>query len=269
MFSALKTQVPQQAKKRFGVYQKACSQGKKKENTYTPKSLQGVCGGPLRAILVYRFLPPTLGPFESKTDPRNCTNPSHVKSRCTAQATFFHFEEAMAVTEEAMKMLQRAMMLSAEEHFIRSKEQWRELLIWSFRSCKVLRQVSCTLQRDSSLRRLHDEFYSAPSGVRRQRRVFWLEAAAIVHWPPPSEVFGFCLAAGWWSVILWFEVICLVLWMWRPSACLWTCSGSEFSTDGELGKRGFRSLLKLSHSLEEEDTLRELGSYILRDAPEP
>ena len=29
MFSALKTQVPQQAKKRFGVYQKACFQGKK------------------------------------------------------------------------------------------------------------------------------------------------------------------------------------------------------------------------------------------------
>ena len=59
MFSALKTQVPQQAKKRLGVHQKACFQGKKKENTYTPKSLQGVCGGPLRAVLVYRFWPPT------------------------------------------------------------------------------------------------------------------------------------------------------------------------------------------------------------------
>ena len=56
VFSALKTQVPQQAKKRFGVYQKACFQGKKKENTYTPKSLQGVCGGPLRAVLVCNFL---------------------------------------------------------------------------------------------------------------------------------------------------------------------------------------------------------------------
>ena len=55
VFSALKTQVPQQAKKRFGVYQKACFQGKKKENTYTPKSLQGGCGGPLRAALVYRL----------------------------------------------------------------------------------------------------------------------------------------------------------------------------------------------------------------------
>ena len=31
VFSARKTQVPQQAKKRFGVYQKACFQGKKKE----------------------------------------------------------------------------------------------------------------------------------------------------------------------------------------------------------------------------------------------
>ena len=58
VFSALKTQVPQQAKKRFGVYQKACLQGRKKENTYTPKNLQGVCGEPLRAVLVYRFWPP-------------------------------------------------------------------------------------------------------------------------------------------------------------------------------------------------------------------
>ena len=58
VFSALKTQVPQQAKKRFGVYRKACFQGKKKENTYTPKSLQGGCWGPLRAVLVYRFWPP-------------------------------------------------------------------------------------------------------------------------------------------------------------------------------------------------------------------
>ena len=62
--SALKTQVPQQAKKRFGVYQKACLQGKKKENTYTPKRPQGVRGGPLCAVLVYRFWPPT-GMFSS------------------------------------------------------------------------------------------------------------------------------------------------------------------------------------------------------------
>ena len=61
VFSALKTQVPRQAKKRFGVYQKACFQGKQKENTYTPKGLQGVCGGPLRAALVYRFSPPIRG----------------------------------------------------------------------------------------------------------------------------------------------------------------------------------------------------------------
>ena len=59
MFSALKNQVPQQAKKRFGVYQKACFQGKKEgKYIYTPKSLQGVCGGgPLRAVLMYRFWP--------------------------------------------------------------------------------------------------------------------------------------------------------------------------------------------------------------------
>ena len=57
VFSALRTRVSQQAKKRFGVYQKACFQGKKKENTYTPKSLQGGCWGPLRTALVYRFWP--------------------------------------------------------------------------------------------------------------------------------------------------------------------------------------------------------------------
>ena len=33
---------------------------KKKENTFTPKSLQGVCGGPLRTVLVYRFWPPNI-----------------------------------------------------------------------------------------------------------------------------------------------------------------------------------------------------------------
>ena len=58
VFPALKTQVPQQSKKRFGVYQRACFHREKKENTYTPKSLQGVCGGPLRAALVYGFWPP-------------------------------------------------------------------------------------------------------------------------------------------------------------------------------------------------------------------
>ena len=45
-------------KRRFDVYQKACFQGKKKENTYTPKRLQGVCGGPFRGVLVYRFWSP-------------------------------------------------------------------------------------------------------------------------------------------------------------------------------------------------------------------
>ena len=46
------------SKKEVCVCRKACFQGKKKENTYTPKSLQGVCGGPLRAALVYIFWPP-------------------------------------------------------------------------------------------------------------------------------------------------------------------------------------------------------------------
>ena len=61
VFSALKNQVPQQAKNRFGVYQKACLQEKKgteKENRYTPKRLPGVCAAPLRAALVYRFWAP-------------------------------------------------------------------------------------------------------------------------------------------------------------------------------------------------------------------
>ena len=64
VFSALKTQVPQQAIKRFGVYQKASFQGK--EKTYAPKSLPGVCGGPLRTALVYRFWPPTAVPKPRK-----------------------------------------------------------------------------------------------------------------------------------------------------------------------------------------------------------
>ena len=69
VFSALKTQVPQQAKERFGVYRKAYFQGKRGEIMYTPKSLPGVCvwvcvcvcvcvvcgGGPLRTVLVYRL----------------------------------------------------------------------------------------------------------------------------------------------------------------------------------------------------------------------
>ena len=59
VFSALKTQLPQQAKKGGLVDTKRLVfKGKKKGNTYTPKSLQGPCGGPLRAALVYRFWPP-------------------------------------------------------------------------------------------------------------------------------------------------------------------------------------------------------------------
>ena len=40
------------------IPKKLVFKGKRKENTYTPKSLQGACGGPLRAVLVYRFWPP-------------------------------------------------------------------------------------------------------------------------------------------------------------------------------------------------------------------
>ena len=63
VFSALKTEVPQQAKKRFGGFQRACFKGKK-ESAYTPESLQGVCGRPLRSALVYRFWPPKFGRHE-------------------------------------------------------------------------------------------------------------------------------------------------------------------------------------------------------------
>ena len=43
-------------------------QGKKKENTYTPKSPQCVCGGSLRAALVYRFWPPSIGAQRKRKD---------------------------------------------------------------------------------------------------------------------------------------------------------------------------------------------------------
>ena len=43
VFSAVKTQVLQQAKKGLVYTKKLVFKGKKKENTYTPKRLQGVC----------------------------------------------------------------------------------------------------------------------------------------------------------------------------------------------------------------------------------
>ena len=58
VFSALKTHVPQRAKKRFGCLPKSLFSREKKEKTYTPKSLPGVGVGPLRTVLVYRFWPP-------------------------------------------------------------------------------------------------------------------------------------------------------------------------------------------------------------------
>ena len=61
VFSALKTRVPQQAKTSLVYTKKLVFNGKngtEKENTYTPKRLSGICGGPLRAVLVYRFWAP-------------------------------------------------------------------------------------------------------------------------------------------------------------------------------------------------------------------
>ena len=59
MFSALETQVPQQAKKVWCIPKGLFSREKEGEYIYT-KGLQGVCGGTLRAILVYRFWPPII-----------------------------------------------------------------------------------------------------------------------------------------------------------------------------------------------------------------
>ena len=61
VFSALRTQVPQQAKKEVWCVPKSLfSREKEGKYIYTPKSLPGVCAGPLRAVLVYRFWPPIL-----------------------------------------------------------------------------------------------------------------------------------------------------------------------------------------------------------------
>ena len=46
VFSALKTQAPQQAKKRFGVYQKACFQGKKEKIHFHQSAFKVVVGDP-------------------------------------------------------------------------------------------------------------------------------------------------------------------------------------------------------------------------------
>ena len=73
-FSALKTQVPQQAKKRFGVYQKACFQGRRKENTHThQRAFKVFVWEPLRAVLVYRFWPPTQS-IVHRSSGRMCPN---------------------------------------------------------------------------------------------------------------------------------------------------------------------------------------------------
>ena len=54
VLSALKTQVPQQAKKMFGVYQKACFHGKKEgKYIYTKELSRCLCGTPARSVGVY------------------------------------------------------------------------------------------------------------------------------------------------------------------------------------------------------------------------
>ena len=56
-FQRCKTECLNRSKKRFGVYQKRLFSREKQENTCTPKSLAGVCGGAHHAALVY-----TIGP---------------------------------------------------------------------------------------------------------------------------------------------------------------------------------------------------------------
>ena len=46
VFSALKTQEPEQAKKRLGVYQKACFQGKRRKIHIHQRAFEAVVGGP-------------------------------------------------------------------------------------------------------------------------------------------------------------------------------------------------------------------------------
>ena len=61
VFSALKTRVPQQAKRVLVYTKKLVFKVKRRKIQKTPKSLLGVCGGPLCAVLVYRFWPPNNG----------------------------------------------------------------------------------------------------------------------------------------------------------------------------------------------------------------
>ena len=59
LFSALKSQVPQQAKEQvWCIHENLVFRGKRRKRHIRQRGLQGVRGGPLRAVLVYRFWPP-------------------------------------------------------------------------------------------------------------------------------------------------------------------------------------------------------------------
>ena len=57
-FSSENSSALKGAKKKGLVYTKKLVFKGKEGKTYPPQSLQGVCGGSLRAVLVYRFRPP-------------------------------------------------------------------------------------------------------------------------------------------------------------------------------------------------------------------
>ena len=57
VLSAVKLTCLNRQKRGLVYTKKLVFKGKKKENTYTPKNLQGGCWGPFRAVLVHRFWP--------------------------------------------------------------------------------------------------------------------------------------------------------------------------------------------------------------------
>ena len=85
---------PLTGKKEVWCIPKSLFSREKKENAYTPKSLQGVCGGPLRAVLVYRFWPPSsypkhvLVPF-LEVSSRRATSKTSGCDRCACFKGYF------------------------------------------------------------------------------------------------------------------------------------------------------------------------------------
>ena len=61
VFSALKTQVPQQGKRGLVHTKKLVFKGKRRKIRIHQRALKVFVGGPLRAALVYRFWPPNRG----------------------------------------------------------------------------------------------------------------------------------------------------------------------------------------------------------------